>query len=128
MIKLDFFEAFRTYWPRWGVNVGSFIHGQSNNSNNRRNIRTRLDVHPFHSNDRAQKMKNYILTGEPHGSDLNIKNDENIVIKACIKKRAIGKRDIWSGTDRWCWNWKFTFHITEYRHIETKKNIRKNNE
>lgn len=53
----------------------------------------------FHSDDRAQKMKNYILTGEPHGSDFNIKNDEKIIY---TKKRAAN----WTML-----NWKFTFYI-----------------
>lgn len=32
----------------------------------------------FHLKDREQKMKNYILTGEPHGSDFDVKNDGKI--------------------------------------------------
>lgn len=36
----------------------------------------------FHFDDRAQKMKNYILTGEPHGSDHDIKNDGQMVQKS----------------------------------------------
>lgn len=32
----------------------------------------------FHLKDRAQKMKNYILTGEPHGLDFDVKNDGKI--------------------------------------------------